>query len=312
MWQRLFPDALASCHGLIAHKLTQAIGADVKLGPDLTTLLAPDWQWITHCLDDHLVALPTSGDIPLSLAQLDEAAKTLRRQFKSQKTLSRYYFVDCVLAELQHGPTLNGELFTVFKKLTLLCAISLTRLNLTEQIAEDGSVDAALRNVRLAAAQRRGSLLTFLSGLDIKASLETLIDTIEDQRPEFAKNKTLTGQVDSLLRVLERLAEHRIKRGRGGGGGAHCPQEHQRLEFSPLTLADDRLRITHLNAIATKQGRRGSPPRELEVQQDTPTDQETWLIEQLPTFNDRRQTDPRPTPPWWTGRHVSNRVALSP
>ncbi|MFM1685096.1 hypothetical protein [Aeromonas salmonicida] len=58
MWQRLFPDALASCHGLIAHKLTQAIGADVKLGPDLTTLLAPDWQWITHCLDDHLVALP--------------------------------------------------------------------------------------------------------------------------------------------------------------------------------------------------------------------------------------------------------------
>ncbi|MGE6132785.1 hypothetical protein, partial [Aeromonas salmonicida] len=71
MWQWLFPDALASCHGLIAHKLTQAIGADVKLGPDLTTLLAPDWQWITHCLDDHLVALPPSGDIPLSLAQLD-------------------------------------------------------------------------------------------------------------------------------------------------------------------------------------------------------------------------------------------------
>lgn len=249
-----------------------------------------------HPLPRRPFGRPPSGDIPLSLAQLDEAAKTLRRQFKSQKTLSRYYFVDCVLAELQHGPTLNGELFAVFKKLTLLCTISLTRLNLTEQIAEDGSVDAALRNVRLAADQRRGSLLTFLSGLDIRASLDALIDTIEDQRPEFAKNKTLTGQVDSLLRVLERLAEHRIKRVRGGGG-AHCPQEHQRLEFSPLTLADDRLRITRLNAIATKQGLGGSPPRELEVQQDTPTDQETWLIEQLPTFNDRRQTDPRPTPP---------------
>lgn len=58
----------------------------------------------------------------------------------------------------------------------------------------------------------------FLSKLDLTLPLDTLITAIEDQRPEFANNKTLTGQVDTLLRVLERLVEQRVKQQRG-----RCP-----------------------------------------------------------------------------------------
>ncbi|MFM4670853.1 ATP-binding protein [Aeromonas media] len=50
----------------------------------------------------------------------------------------------------------------------------------------------------------------FLSKLDLTLPLDTLITAIEDQRPEFANNKTLTGQVDTLLRVLERLVEQAV------------------------------------------------------------------------------------------------------
>ncbi|HHJ4201782.1 TPA: hypothetical protein ACQJJO_002722, partial [Aeromonas veronii] len=208
VWQQLFPAALTHDHSLIAHKLRQAIADDIVLGHEFDQLLAADRQWLTQRLD--AMAPPAQPDAmqpPPSLAQLDSAARALRGQLKQQKNLSKNYFVDCVLAELQHGVTLNATLFALFKKLTLLAAITLTRLNLSEQIREDGSIDAALRNVRLAADQRRGSLLVFLSKLDLTLPLDTLITAIEDQRPEFANNKTLTGQVDTLLRVLERLVE---------------------------------------------------------------------------------------------------------
>ncbi|MGU5636374.1 ATP-binding protein, partial [Aeromonas veronii] len=211
VWQQLFPAALTHDHSLIAHKLRQAIADDIVLGHEFDQLLAADRQWLTQRLD--AMAPPAQPDAmqpPPSLAQLDSAARALRGQLKQQKNLSKNYFVDCVLAELQHGVTLNATLFALFKKLTLLAAITLTRLNLSEQIREDGSIDAALRNVRLAADQRRGSLLVFLSKLDLTLPLDTLITAIEDQRPEFANNKTLTGQVDTLLRVLERLVEQAV------------------------------------------------------------------------------------------------------
>lgn len=210
-----------------------------------------------------------------------------------------------MLAELQHGVTLNATLFALFKKLTLLAAITLTRLNLSEQIREDGSIDAALRNVRLASDQRRGSLLMFLSKLDLTLPLDTLITAIEDQRPEFANNKTLTGQVDTLLRVLERLVEQRVKQQRGGG--AHREHANQKLEFSPLTLAEDQVQISRISALLTHQGWRGLSDGELEIQCDRPTDQETWLITQ--------QGDaPEAVPPlmdWQARAQQSQSVALS-
>ena len=203
VWQLLFPVALTRDHSLIAHKLRQAIAEDIDLGREFDQLLAADRQWLTQRLDAMAQSVqPDAMQPPCSLTQQDSAARALRGQLKQQKTLSKYYFVDCVLAELQHGVTLNATLFALFKKLTLLAAITLTRLNLSEQIREDGSIDAALRNVRLAADQRRGSLLVFLSRLDLTLPLDALITVIEDQRPEFASNKTLTGQVDTLLRVL--------------------------------------------------------------------------------------------------------------
>jgi len=211
VWQLLFPVALTRDHSLIAHKLRQAIAEDIDLGREFDQLLAADRQWLTQRLDAMAQSVqPDAMQPPCSLTQQDSAARALRGQLKQQKTLSKYYFVDCVLAELQHGVTLNATLFALFKKLTLLAAITLTRLNLSEQIREDGSIDAALRNVRLAADQRRGSLLMFLSKLDLTLPLDTLITAIEDQRPEFANNKTLTGQVDTLLRVLERLVEQAV------------------------------------------------------------------------------------------------------
>ena len=68
-------------------------------------------------------AQPDAMQPPPSLAQLDSAARALRGQLKQQKNLSKNYFVDCVLAELQHGVTLNATLFALFKKLTLLVHI---------------------------------------------------------------------------------------------------------------------------------------------------------------------------------------------
>ena len=306
VWQQLFPDALTSAHSLIAHKLRQAIASDIVLGSEFDLLLAADHQWLTQRLDAMAQsAQPDPSIAPRSLASLDSAAQVLRRQLKQQKTLSKHYFVDCVLAELQHGVTLNALLFAVFKKLTLLAAITLTRLNLSQQIREDGSIDAALRNVRLAADQRRGSLLLFLSRLDLTLPLDTLITEIEEQRPEFANNKTLTGQVDTLLRVLERLVEQRVKQQRGGG--AHRDHANQKLEFSPLTLADDQVQITRISALLTHQGRRGLSDGELEIQRDRPTDQETWLITQ-------QGDDPEAVPPlmdWQARAQQSQSVALS-
>ncbi|MEI4963635.1 hypothetical protein [Aeromonas caviae] len=306
VWQQLFPAALTHDHSLIAHKLRQAIADDIVLGHEFDQLLAADRQWLTQRLD--AMAPPAQPDAmqpPPSLAQLDSAARALRGQLKQQKNLSKNYFVDCVLAELQHGVTLNATLFALFKKLTLLAAITLTRLNLSEQIREDGSIDAALRNVRLAADQRRGSLLVFLSRLDLTLPLDALITVIEDQRPEFASNKTLTGQVDTLLRVLERLVEQRVKQQRGGG--AHREHANQKLEFSPLTLAEDQVQITRISALLTHQGRRGLSDGELEIQRDRPTDQETWLITQ-------QGDDPEAVPPlmdWQARAQQSQSVALS-
>lgn len=171
----------------------------------------------------------------LSLAQLDAAALILRQQLKKQKRLSHCYFVDAVLAELQHGRTLNSELFAIFKKLTLLCCIALTHVNLANGITQDGTINAALRNVRLAADQRRGSLLILLSGVDMRAPLETLIMTLADLAPGLTNNTSLTNQVDHLARVLERLATLRSKQQRGGSC-AHRLLERQQLEFIPLSL----------------------------------------------------------------------------
>lgn len=313
MWLRLFPASLARHHGLIAQKLTLTLAADIRLGQDFNMLLAPDLLWLTERLATGSPGPSPRGEPPLSPAALDAKAHALRQELKQQKRLGHSYLVDCVLADLQHGVTLNAELFAVFKKLTLLCAIALTRLNLREQITEDCSIDAALRNVRLAADQRRGPLLTFLSRQDLTLPLETLISSIEDQRPEFANNKTLTGQVDTLLRVLDRLAAERLKRERTGGGTHRRVQKYQ-LEFSPLTLADDQFQITRLSAMLTHQDKRSLSAEERDALRDAHSERQTWLIEQRGAETVTGIIDPEQALPlmdWQARAQQSRSVALS-
>lgn len=315
LWPQLFPTALAPHHGLIAHKLTQAIAADIDLGTELNALLAEDGQWLYPCQDVHPLPSNRSQSAPVSLAELDADAQRLRQQLKQQKTLSHSYLVDAVLAELQHGRTLNSELFARFKKLTLLCAIALTRVNLAAEIREDSTIEAALRNVRLAADQRRDALLIFLSGLDMQAPLDTLITALAERDPGWANNKSLINQVDNLVLVLERLAALGIKQQRGGHG-SHRPLERQRLEFTPLGLADDHYRITRLTSVNSHQGRRRLSDEEVEAARDQPVDRETLLITQRdPSTLSSPSADDEPARPvlmdWQARTQQSRSVALS-
>lgn len=275
VWEQLFPAALAAHHPLIAHKLLQAIDSEIVLGAELQGLLVDDYYWIIYRLDDCAI-LPL--DQRHDQAFIEAQAYQLRQQLKKQKQLGHSYLVDCVLAELQHGRTLNGDLFAVFKKLTLLCAVALLRQNQTAQIPEDGSIDAALRNVRLAADQRRGALLTLLSQVDFTAPLTTVISCLTELRPTADQQKTLTGQVDTLLRVLERLATDRLKQQRHGGGTHRLHATHQ-IGFRPLPLAEEQWQITCLSAMMIRQGKRTLSPDEREAQGDVPTERQTWLIE---------------------------------
>ncbi|MGU5642318.1 hypothetical protein [Aeromonas caviae] len=312
VWEQIFPPSLAAHHPLIAYKLLQAIDADIELGADLTALLSDDDDWLLFQLDDSDIVCPVP-DSPAARSHLDAQASQLRQQLKTQRLLGHYYLVDCILAELQHGRTLNGELFAVFKKVTLLCAVALLRQNQSAQIPEDGSIDAALRNVRLAADQRRGALLILLSQVDFTAPLRTVITTLEALRPTAAQQKTLTGQVDSMLRVLERLATDRLKQDRSGGGAHRAHATHQ-IGFRPLPLAEEQWQITILSAMMTRQGRRVLSPDEREAQGDIPAERQTWLIEQPAAGLIDDVADPARVPPsmdWQARAQQSRSVALA-
>lgn len=199
----VFPASFPSWHERILTSLHQCNNVLASLDTSLQALLQPECLWVkTLCVPDRLSSSPLT-------------ARQMRDVLKSQKIVSQHYLVDAILAELIVGKVLNNDLFAQLKAITVFACMALMFLKGEKAAEKDATIDEALRSVRLmASTDRRQLVATALSQVNFIQPIQSLLETIRQQREQFENNATVNIHSIAIEAVLRRLYSARLKQER--------------------------------------------------------------------------------------------------
>lgn len=202
-------------------------------------------------------------------------AKLIRKEIAKNQLIGRYYLLDGILAQLEYSITLNNDLFKRLKKITILTAIALLRINISHDVVEDQSIVEAIRNIRLFSNKNRTAFSNYISSIPFESRLEDIIESIHEQMDNTVQESSVKRLIANLHQILNRLYSHASKREISSEG------EREQKENKIETIAKfnmDTVEVSILSDVSWQKRKKAPEAWSEEEQLGNPREKSTYLL----------------------------------